>query len=51
MRNVILDGDANDGKRLFDELADRVGLAGREDEVFRLLLLKHSPHSLDVVRG
>lgn len=41
--------DADMGKRLLDELADRVGLASGENKVFRLLLLEDHPHTLNVV--
>src|SRR5919108_1964390 len=34
-----------------DEVANTVGLAGRDHEVFGLLLLEHQPHRLDVVLG
>ena len=33
----------------FDELADTVQLAGRDDVVVRLVLLHHQPHRLDIV--
>ena len=36
---------------LLHELAHRVGLAGRDHEVVRLVLLEHQPHRLDVVLG
>lgn len=47
--SYVLDVHAEQGERLLDELADRVRLAGSEHEVFRLRLLQHAPHALDIV--
>ena len=46
-----LDGDADNLEGLLNELADSVGLSGGEDVVIGLILLKHAPHTLDVVAG
>ena len=46
-----LDGDADDLEGLLDELTDGVGLSGSKDVVIGLVLLKHAPHTLDVVAG
>src|SRR5207249_10942710 len=43
--------DASDAERLFHELANRVGLARRPDEVIRLLVLEDPPHQVDELRG
>lgn len=42
-----LNSDGIEG--LFNELADRVRFARREDEVLRGILLKHKPHPLNVI--
>src|SRR5687768_14099359 len=34
-----------------EEIADAVGLAGRDYEIIGSVLLKHQPHGLDVVAG
>ncbi len=39
------------GERLFEELADAVGLARRDDEIVGLILLEHLPHGLDILGG
>ena len=46
-----LDGSANNGEGTLDELANGVGLSGGQDVVIGLLLLKHAPHTLNVVAG
>ena len=48
-RKGALDGHAEDGERLLDELAHGVRLARREHEVLGRGLLEHEPHALDVV--
>ena len=40
---------AGDPERDFEELANGVGLAGRDHVVIGLVLLQHQPHRLDVV--
>ena len=45
----ILDVHAKDAECLLNELAHRVRLARRENEVIGRVLLKHEPHALDVV--
>mmetsp|Transcript_17850 Transcript_17850/g.51104 ORF Transcript_17850/g.51104 Transcript_17850/m.51104 type:complete len:423 (-) Transcript_17850:52-1320(-) len=46
-----LDGSTNNLKGLLDKLTDGVSLSGSEDVVIGLILLKHAPHTLDVVAG
>lgn len=47
IRVLELDAECFEGQ--VDKLADGVRLAGRENKVFRLGLLEHKPHALDVV--
>mmetsp|Transcript_1083 Transcript_1083/g.1870 ORF Transcript_1083/g.1870 Transcript_1083/m.1870 type:complete len:369 (+) Transcript_1083:223-1329(+) len=46
-----LDGSTNNLEGLLDKLTDGVSLSGSEDVVIGLILLKHAPHTLDVVAG
>jgi len=45
----VLDIDVDNLECLFDVFPDRVGLARGKDKVFRLILLEHQPHALDIV--
>src|SRR5690606_35243709 len=47
--HVLLVVEADVAERDLAELPHRVGLAGGDDEVARLVLLEHPPHGLDVV--
>src|SRR5216684_3608385 len=44
-----LEIDAGTSKRQRTKVAHRVLLPGGDDEVFRLVLLQHEPHGLDVI--
>jgi hypothetical protein len=46
-----LDGDADNLEGLLDELTNGMGLSGGKDVIIGLVLLKHAPHTLDVVAG
>lgn len=45
------DSDTDMSESLLDEFTNGVGLSSSENEIIRFVLLKHSPHSLDVVTG
>ena len=49
--NVLLPVETDTSESALDELADAVGLPGRDDVVVWLGLLEHEPHRLDVVGG
>mmetsp|Transcript_17849 Transcript_17849/g.51100 ORF Transcript_17849/g.51100 Transcript_17849/m.51100 type:complete len:406 (-) Transcript_17849:40-1257(-) len=46
-----LDGSANNCEGTLDEFTNGMGLSGGQDVVIGLILLKHAPHTLDVVAG
>src|SRR4051794_4036208 len=49
--DVLLPRQVDVGEGQLAELPDRVGLAGRDHEVARLVALQHPPHGVDVVAG
>lgn len=45
------DSDTDMSESLLDEFTNGMGLSSSENEIIRFVLLKHSPHSLDVITG